>query len=118
MNKLAAICAAAIVLCHAAIAQNLNERVTVHFTSPVVVGETRLPAGPCDIQVLRGASNNTIIVFRSETGVTAAAVASRISRPEIADPATSVVLNRRGSDLHLYRVILADNVAYELNQVE
>ena len=117
MKKLTAICAAAFALCSAVVAQNLNERVTVHFSTPVIVGETKLPAGGCDIQVLRGSSNNTILVFRAENGVTTAAVASRVS-PADADAISSIGLNRHGNDLHLYRVTLSDRVAYELSPVE
>jgi hypothetical protein len=118
MNKLATFCAAAIILCSAAVAQNLNERVTVHFSTPVIVGDTKLPAGACDIQVVRGSSNNTIIVFRSESGVTTAAVANRVSPSDLDGTGSSVGLNRHGNDLHLYRVTLAEHVAYELNPVE
>ena len=118
MKKLAMLCAAAIVLCSAAVAQNLNERVTVRFATPVMVGETKLPAGACDIQIVRGSSDNTIIVFRSEGGITAAALANHVSAEDVESAATSVVLNRRGNDLHLYRVVLADRIAYELTQVD
>jgi hypothetical protein len=117
MNKLTTLFAAAIILCSAAVAQNLNERVTVHFTTPVIVGETKLPAGACDIQVLRGSSDNTVIVFRSESGVTTAAVANRVSPLDTSAPA-SVGLSRHGNDYHLYRVTLSDQVAFELNPVE
>lgn len=117
MKRLTAICAAAFALCSAVVAQNLNERVTVHFSTPVIVGETKLPAGNCDIQVVRGSSNNTIIVFRSESGVSTAAVANRIS-PSDTDAVSSVGLSRRGNDLHLYRVTLSDQIAYELNPIE
>ena len=117
MKKLATLCAAAIILCSAVVAQNLNERVTVHFSTPVIVGETKLPAGNCDIQVVRGSSNNTILVFRSESGITTAAVGNRVS-PSDADTVSSVGLSRHGNDLHLYRVTLSDQIAYELNPVE
>jgi len=117
MNKLATLCAAAIIFCSAVVAQNLNERVTVHFSTPVIVGETKIPAGNCDIQVVRGSSNNTIIVFRAENGVTTAAVANRVS-PGDTDTFSSVGLSRHGNDLHLYRVTLSDRIAYELNPVE
>ena len=118
MNKLTMLCAAAIILCSTVIAQNINERLTVHFTTPVMVGETKLPAGACDIQVVRGSSNNTVIIFRSESGISAAAVANRISASDTDSDATSIVLNRHGNDMHLYRVMLADHIGYELNQVE
>ena len=101
MNKLTTLCAAAIMLCHAAVAQNLSDRVIVHFNSPVLVGETKLPAGTCDIQVIRGNTDNTILVFRSQGGAFAAAVASRISPSTTEDTPSSVLLNRRGADLHL-----------------
>ncbi len=118
MNKLAAFCCAALALCHAAVAQSLTERITVNFSSPVLVGSTRLPAGACEIQVLRGASNNTIIVFRSENGVSASAVANHFSPAADADNLSSVVRSRRGDDLHIYRINCADHAGYELNQVD
>ncbi|MEO8371002.1 MAG: hypothetical protein ABI806_17600 [Candidatus Solibacter sp.] len=117
MNKLTSLFAAAIILCSAAVAQTLNERVTVHFSTPVIVGETKLPAGICDIQVVRGSSNNTILVFRAENGVTTAAVANRVA-PADTEATSSVGLSRHGNDLHLFRVTLSDQVAYELNPVE
>ena len=117
MNKLTTLCAAAIILCQSVVAQNVNQQVTVHFSTPVIVGETKLPAGACDIQVVRGSSNNTIIVFRSESGISAAAVGSRFSATDSDAGATSVTLTRHGNDLHLYRVTLTDHVGYEL-QVE
>ena len=117
MRILTTICCAAVALCNAVFAQTLTDHMTVRFSAPVLVGETKIPAGACDIQVVRGSSNNTIIVFRSETGISAATVASRVSDTDASEN-TSVVLNRRGDDLRLYRIMFADHVGYELNPVE
>jgi hypothetical protein len=46
-------------------------------------------------------------------------VASRLSdRNQDADGGSSVVLNRRGDDLHLYRILLTDHSGYQLNNAE
>jgi hypothetical protein len=112
-------CCAALALCSAIFAQSPTDRITVHFNTPVTVGETRIPAGDCDIQVMHGSSDSIILVLRSRGGPTTAAVASRLSDGiEDADGGTSVVLNHRGNDLHLYRILLSDHTGYQLNNAE
>ena len=78
MKVFTTFCCAALALCSAIYAQSPNDHITVHFDTPVIVGETKLPAGDCDIQVMRGSSYSIILVIRSQAGPYTAAVASRL----------------------------------------
>ena len=69
-------CCAALAIGGALYAQSSPDHMTVHFDQPVMVGETKLPAGDCDIRVMRGASDTTILLLRSENGRTIAALAN------------------------------------------
>src|SRR5436305_2057439 len=60
MKIVTTLCCAALALCSAIYAQSNSDHITVHFNSSVMVGETKLPAGDCDIQVMHGNSNNII----------------------------------------------------------
>jgi hypothetical protein len=112
-------CCAALALCSAVYAQSATDRITVHFNTPVFVGETKIPAGDCDIQVMHGSSDNIILVLRSENGPTTAALVSRLSEgnPD-SEGRTSVVLSHRGNDLHLYQILLTDHTGYQLTNAE
>jgi len=99
-------------------AQSTSDHLMVHFNSPVMVGETLLPAGDCDIQVMRGSSNNVVVVLRSQGGHATAAVASRFTDGSQDAETDSIVLNRRGNDLHLYRILFNDHTGYQLNNAE
>ena len=113
------LCCAALALCSAIYAQAPADHLTVHFSAPVTVGETKLPAGDCDIQVMRGTSDNIILVLRSQAGPYTAAVASRMSPGDTDEQgSTSVVLRGPADDLHLYRILLANRTGYQLNNAE
>jgi hypothetical protein len=119
MKLFTTFCCAALALCSAVYAQSPADHITVHFNTPVIVGETKLPAGDCDIQVMRGTSDTIILVLRSQAGPYTAAVASRLSEGNTdADGSPSVVLNRRGNDLHVYKILLNDSTGYQLNNAE
>jgi hypothetical protein len=110
------LCCAALAVCSAIYAQSPVDHMTVHFSTPVIVGETKLPAGDCDIQVLRGSSDSIILVLRSQAGPYTSVVASHLSEADTdGEGSTSVVLNRRGNDLHVYRILLPDHTGYQLN---
>src|ERR1035437_3132761 len=112
-------CCAALALCSAIYAQSPNDHITVHFDTPVIVGETKLPAGDCDIQVMRGSSYSIILVIRSQAGPYTAAVASRLFEDNsVAEGTIRVVLDRRGNDLHLYRILLTDHTGFQLQNAE
>ena len=119
MKLFTTFCCAALALCSAIYAQSTADRVTVHFNTPVIVGETKLPAGNCDIQIMRGSSDSTLSSSARKAAATALAVVSRMSDANTdAAWSTSVVLNRRGDDLHLYRVLLDDHTGYQLLNAE
>lgn len=119
MKIFTTLCCAALALGGAIYAQSPNDHITVHFNTSVIVGETKLPAGDCDIQVMRGSSDSVILVVRSQAGPYTAVVASRMFEGATdSEGNTSVVLNRRGSDLHLYRILLSDRTGFELKNAE
>jgi hypothetical protein len=118
MKLFTTLCCAALTLCSAIYAQSPVDHMTVHFNTPVLVGEKEIPAGDCDIQVMHS-SSDSILVLRSQTGTSALAVVSRLSESATdAKEGTSVVLNRRGNDLQLYRVLLDNHTAYQLISAE
>lgn len=115
MKTLSIICAVVLSICWAAFASP-PDMITVHFATPVAVGNTTLPAGDVTINVQRGATN-VFLTFRSESGVTATALANRINdlneeRPE----STTVVLSREANGLHVDRVWLGDHTGFALAQ--
>jgi hypothetical protein len=118
MKIFTTLCCAALTLCSAIYAQTPNDHITVHFNAPVIVGEAKLPAGDCDIQVTRGSSDTIILVLRSQAGPSALAAVSRLSDGNTDADSSSVILNRRGNDLHLYRILFADHTGYQLNDLE
>jgi hypothetical protein len=119
MKIVTTFCCAALALCSAIYAQSNTDHITVHFNTPVIVGEAKLPAGDCDIQVMRGSSDSIILVLRSQAGPSTLAVVSRLSEGATdAEAGTSVVLNRRGNDFHVYRILLADHTGFQLNNAE
>src|ERR1039457_770277 len=119
MKIFTTLCCAALALGSAIYAQSPVDHVMVHFNTPVIVGEAKLPAGDCDIQVMRGSSDSIILVLRSQAGPYTAAVASRVSEGDTdAEGGTSVVLNRHGNDLHVYRIVFTDHTGYQLNNAE
>jgi len=118
MKLVTTFCCAALTLCSAIYAQAPADRMTVHFNTPVIVGETRIPAGDCDIQLMHGNSDNVIMVLRSHGGISTAALVSRLSESSADAVGTGVVLTRRGNDLHLDRILLDDHTGYQLNNVE
>jgi len=112
-------CCAALALCSAIYAQSSDDHMTVHFNTPVMVGETKLPAGDCDIQVMRGSSDTTILILRSQGGRSVSALASHLTDTDSdAGDRASVILNRHGSDLQLSRILFGDHTGYQLSTVE
>ena len=119
MKILTTLCCAAFALCSAIYAQPPADHIMVHFNTSVIVGDTKLPAGDCDIQVMRGSSDSIILVLRSPGAPAIAAVASHLSEGDTdAEANTGVVLSRRGADLHLSRIMFADRTGFQLNNAE
>ena len=118
MKILTTICGAALLFCGAIYAQN-SDRINVRFANPVVVGETTMPAGECEIDVMRSASDSIILVVRSQAGPYASVLANRFTDADSAsaDHAT-VVLDHRGDTYKLNRVVLPDHTSYQLVAAE
>ena len=118
MKLFTTFCCAAVALCSAIYAQSPIDHMTVHFNTPVLVGEKEIPAGDCDIQVMHG-SSDSILILRSQAGPSALAVVNRLSEDTTdSKESTGVVLNRRGNELQLYRVLLDNHTGYQLLNAE
>jgi hypothetical protein len=89
--------------------------ITVHFQTPVIVGETPFPAGDCEIQALPASSDSNVLVVRSESGAHAAVLVNRTSGAHTDVPTPTVVLARRGEDLYLHRIIFPDGSGFQVN---
>ncbi|MCU1236466.1 MAG: hypothetical protein JWP63_4433 [Candidatus Solibacter sp.] len=119
MNTFKTLCCAAIAMCSSMYAQSTPDHITVQLKNPMMVGATRMPAGRYDIQAMRGSSDATILVLRMEGGPSVAAVASRVSATDSdAGGDATLVLNHRGKDLQLSRVMFGDGIGYQLAGVE
>ncbi|HEY1340063.1 MAG TPA: hypothetical protein VGF59_21265 [Bryobacteraceae bacterium] len=116
MKVLTSLCAAVLAIAGSALAQSTLDRISVRFDTPVTAGNTKLPAGDYTIQVLRGSGDNVILVARS-SGSTVSLIANRISEPlsDTGDQVT-LVMNRRGADLHLDRIVFPDRTGFQLAQ--
>jgi hypothetical protein len=119
MKTLTTLFCAALAIGSALYAQSSSDHIIVELKNPIMVGDTRLPAGKCDIQATRGSSDTTVLVLRMENGPSVAAVVSRISTSDTgAGDDASLVFNRRGNDLHLSRVMFGERIGYQLPGVE
>jgi hypothetical protein len=122
MKKLMLICAAAIAVSGAALAQsaaNSTDRINVHFNNPVQAGTVVLPAGDCTIQVLRGSSDNLVLTARDENGRTVSLLVNRISDvdrdhedPELNNGHAKVVLERQGDHYRLEKILFPDHTGF------
>jgi hypothetical protein len=109
---------AALALSSAVYAQTPADHLTVHFSTPVLVGETRFPAGDCDIQVTRG-SSDAFLVIREKNGPSVVALASHLSENDSeAEGAPSAVFTRHGDDLQLSRILFGDHTGFQLNNAQ
>jgi hypothetical protein len=106
---------AALLVGSALYAQTSGDHLKVHFNTPVMVGETTFPAGDCDLQILHGASEKMMVLRSSKTqaivNVTAEYDTDAPEQP-------SVVLDRRGENYRLNRILLPDHTGYRLQLSE
>src|SRR5690242_17467648 len=112
MKALSFLCALVVCICWAAFASS-GDTVTVHFSSPVVVAGTTLPAGNVEIDVNRG-NSNAMLFFRSDSGVTVATVANRVSDSFERRNDATVTLTRDNGVLHIDHVWLPDGSGFAL----
>jgi hypothetical protein len=103
-------------LCGSLFAQSVVDQLTVHLSSPVVIGETAMPAGNVNIQVLRGTSSTTLVLFRAESGVIATAVVSRIVDQDITEAGARLVFKNTGATVKLDRVLMGGHTGFQLAQ--
>jgi hypothetical protein len=120
MKLFTKICGAALLLCGAMLAQLPVDRISVRFATPVLIGETKFPAGDCDIQVVRGSSDQVVLVMRSHDGPSASALVNFISddTTDTTDGHASLILERRGDTYRLNRIVLPDHTGYQLVHAE
>ena len=89
--------------------------ITVHFATPVVVGETSMPAGDCTLQVRHDAGDSLTLTVRSAAGPAATVLVNRIvdeTTDSIYNP--HIVLRRTGSAYHFQKLLLADGTGFEI----
>ena len=110
MKLLNVILAAA--LAAGALCAQTYERITVKFPSPVVVNGVTLPAGNATIQVIHS-NASSILAVRSESGVYAGVLASRVEEPE-GNGEPKVLFDEKAGVFYLSKVVLPDNIAYQI----
>jgi len=104
-------CAVGLSICGFVSAQMIDT-ISVHFSSPVVVGEKTMPAGDCTIHVIRGSGDTVILSVRAESGETTAVLVNRLT--DGPDDNASIVLTRHGKDLRLDKVWLPDHTGFSV----
>lgn len=115
MKALTILCAVVLGICWAAFAANSVDTINVHVNEPVAVGNVVLPAGNITIRVQRG-NPTVLLTFRSESGVTAGAVATRIDDFNDERPDTMLILSRTAAGLKVDRIWLGDHTGLALAQ--
>jgi hypothetical protein len=108
------ICAAALAICGIAGAASSTDRLKVHFDKPVMVGATTLPAGDVTIQRLDSASEEGILMLRSESGVEAAVLTNRLDAADAPKASPSVQLTRHGDNYELDSVWLSGTQGFQI----
>jgi hypothetical protein len=106
------ICAAGLSICGFLSAQIPVDTISVHFSSPVIVGEKTMPAGECTIHVIRGSGDSVILSVRAETGETVAVLVNRLNDGR--ENNASVVLGKHGKELRLEQVWLPDHTGFSV----
>ncbi|MBZ5619421.1 MAG: hypothetical protein LAQ69_11965 [Acidobacteriia bacterium] len=115
MRFLTMICAAALAICGTGRAQSSVDMITVHFSTPVMVAGTTLPAGDCTIQVLRGSSDNIVLAVRPESGKAVSVLVNRFSDSNtVTNGQASVILSRRDTGYHLDQILLPDHTGFQV----
>ncbi len=116
MKKIiATLFAAALAVSGSLYAQGLNDSVTVHFSSPVIIGMRTLPAGECSIRIIRGSTNSILLSARAETGAISNVLVTRLYEDASeTHGSANVVLERHNDGLHLERIWLPDGTGLQV----
>ena len=110
MRILTLLCAAAFAVC-----AQTNDTFNVRFATPVVVGETLMPAGDVSFQVQRGSSSTVTLLVRSSEGAVTNIVVTRFvdeTSSSVYNP--HVVLRRNGNTFYFDRLLLADRSGFQV----
>ena len=94
-----------------------SDRITVRFATPVMVGETQIPAGQCDIQVMRSNADSILLVVRPESGSAVSVMASHFdgSNTKVNGDA-NVILDHKGDNMHLSQILFPDHTGYQVTE--
>ncbi|HTS30734.1 MAG TPA: hypothetical protein VMH81_32900 [Bryobacteraceae bacterium] len=117
MKAMMLMCATAILICGMGLAQSNVERLSVHFATPVVVGDSRIPAGDCTIQVIRGSSDSVLLELRgaSDRGSGILVPVSRMNDSAIeGNGHARIVLSLRNDQYQLDQLILGDGSGFQI----
>jgi hypothetical protein len=113
MKLIATLCAAAaMILVGLGRAQTTSDLVKVHFSTPVTVGVTELPAGDATIQVMENGGGNVTLLVRSAAGPQCNVLVNPITSTE--DHAITVKLIRRDDNYSFDQVWITPNNGYEV----
>ena len=86
----------------------------VHFSAPVAIGETVLPAGDWKIQIVRGSTSSSTMVLRSESGASAQTLVNRLNSSTADDHQTHVVLRHSGNNYQLEQIWFEDGSGFQV----
>jgi len=98
----------------------ITDKVVVNFSTPVVVGDTRLAAGEYTVRQLPSASHPRILEFSSDNGTRLEVTVSTIAALDNLNVhRTTAVLNQRGGESYLDKIwIEGKDYGYEFVQGE
>jgi hypothetical protein len=114
MRMLTLICAAVIAVCGTGRAQNMVDRVSVHFATPVMVGDSMLPAGDCSIQVIRGSSDAVVLELRSGSESLLVPVSRLTDSDAVTNGHASVILGHHNDRYQLVEIVFPDHTAFHV----
>jgi hypothetical protein len=94
-----------------------SDLITVHFSTPVTVGETQLPAGDCDIRVMHSPSDGIVLMVHTKDGATVSVLANHVSDDSTkVTGEANVILERKGEGYRIDRILFPDHTGYEVQQ--
>ena len=115
MKLVTTICAAALAICGALHAQS-PDRIKVRFPTAVVINGATLPAGDTTIQV-NHSGGTVILSFHSDSGANASVLVNRLIDTADEDQ-PRVILDHKGNEYRLNRIMLTDHTALQVLDAE
>jgi len=111
MKIFTTLCGVALLICGALTAQS-PDRMTVKFSTPVMINGATLPAGETTIDVVHSAGN-LMLSFHSDSGENASVLVNRLTDTASEDQ-PRVILDRTGNTYRLNRILLTDHTALQV----